>query len=314
MLIYIGVVLFIAYWGLGVILYIMQPKLLYSPVREVPYTPGELDLDFENVVFESSDGLRLSGWYIPAPLETTREKSLTRSAPPCLSAQADVGDDSPLTGHAEKSKFTVLFCHGNGGNMMHRLDSINIFYNLGLSCFIFDYRGYGHSQGKPSEEGTYLDVEAAYKWLTKEKKIPPDNIIIFGRSLGGSIAAHFAKKVEVRALIVESTFTSYADIGKKFYPYMPVRWFASFSYRTIDYIKDVHCPVMLIYSKNDEVVPFDFGLELYEAANEPKKFVEIFGSHNDGFLISGEIYRKAWTEWLKSLEEHQSQAIGQQAS
>ena len=198
--------------------------------------------------------------------------------------------------------------------MMHCLDSINIFYNLGLSCFIFDYRGYGHSQGKASEEGTYLDVEAAYKWLTKEKKIPPDNIIVFGRSLGGSIAAYLASKVEVRALIVESTFTSYADIGKKFYPYMPVRWFARFSYRTIDYIKDVHCPVMLIYSRNDEVVPFEFGLELYESANEPKEFVEIFGSHNDGFLVSSEIYKDAWVKWLKFLKEYNSKSIGRQAS
>jgi fermentation-respiration switch protein FrsA (DUF1100 family) len=280
MLLYIGVVLFIAYWGLGVILYIMQPQFLYSPVREVPYTPADLDLEFENVVFESDDNLQLKGWYIPR----------------------------------EKSKFTVLFCHGNGGNMMHCLDSINIFYNLGLNCFIFDYRGYGHSQGKPSEEGTYFDVEAAYKWLTKEKKISPNNIIVFGRSLGGSIAAHLASKVQARALIVESTFTSYADIGKKFYPYMPVRWFANFSYRTIDYIKNVHCPVMLIYSRNDEVVPFDFGLELYEAANKPKKLIEIFGSHNDGFLVSGEIYKKAWTDWLRFLEGHESQAIGQQVS
>jgi len=282
----------------------MQPKFLYSPVREVPYTPGELDLEFENVVFESGDGLKLSGWYIPAPLETRREKSLTKLV------QAG---DSLLTRPVENSRFTVLFCHGNGGNMMHRLDSINIFYNLGLSCFIFDYRGYGHSQGKANEEGTYLDVEAAYKWLTKEKKIPPDNIIVFGRSLGGSIAAYLASKVEIRALIIESTFTSYADIGRKFYPYMPVRWFASFGYRTIDYIKDVHYPAMLIYSRNDEVVPFDFGLELYEAANEPKKFVEIFGSHNDGFLISGEIYKKAWIKWLKFLEGYESQAIGQHA-
>lgn len=295
MLIYIVVVLFIAYWGVGVILYVMQPKFLYDPVQEIPYNPGELDIDFEDVVFESSDGLRLSGWYIPAPAGTTHrdypEKERTKGPAP-----------------------TILFCHGNGGNMMHCLDSINIFYNFGLSCFIFDYRGYGQSQGKPSEVGTYLDAEAAYKWLTREKKIPPDNIIIFGRSLGGSIAAYLASKVKVGALIVESTFTSYADIGKKFYPYMPVRWFASFIYRTIDYIKDVHCPLMLIYSRNDEVIPFDFGLELYEAANEPKKFVEIFGSHNDGFLVSSEIYKRAWTEWLQFLEGRESQAIGYRAS
>ncbi|MHC4174734.1 MAG: alpha/beta hydrolase [Planctomycetota bacterium] len=280
MLIYIGVALFIAYSGWAVMLYIMQPKFLYSPVREVPYTPGELDLDFENIVFKSSDGLLLSGWYIGA----------------------------------ESSEFTVLFCHGNAGNMTHRLDSINIFHNLGLNCFIFDYRGYGDSEGKPSEEGTYLDVGAAYKWLTEEKKIQPDKIIIFGRSLGGSIAAQLASKVKAAALIIEGTFTSYVDIGKKFYPYMPVQWFARFSYRTIDYIKDVGCPVMLIYSRNDEVVPFEFGLELYEAANEPKEFVEIFGSHNDGFLVSSEIYKDAWVKWLKLLKKYKGLAVPHQAS
>jgi len=280
MLIYLAVVLFVAYWGLGLILYFMQPTFLYRPVREVPYTPDELGLDFESVVFKSGDGLLLSGWYIPA----------------------------------ENAKLTVLFCHGNGGNMFHRLDSINIFCNLGLNCFIFDYRGYGSSEGKPGEEGTYLDVMAAYKWLTEEKKVSPADIIIFGKSLGGSIAAQLASKVEAGALIIESAFTSYVGIGRKFYPYMPVRWFARFSYKTIDYIRDVHCPVMIIHSRNDEIVSFEFGLELYEAANEPKEFVEIFGGHNDGFLVSGEIYRNAWTNWLKFLKEYKGRADRHQAS
>ena len=279
-LIYIGVVLFVAYWVWGVILYIMQPRFLYSPLRKIIYTPAELELDYEDVIFTSRDGLKLTGWYIP------------------------------VTG----SEFTILFCHANGGNMMHRLDSINIFYKLGLSCFIFDYRGYGNSQGIPSEEGTYLDAGAAYKWLTEEKRIPPEKVIIFGRSLGGSIAAQLAGSVTACALIVESAFTSYVDIGKKFYPYMPVRWCARFSYRTIDYIRDVHCPVMFIYSKNDEVVPFEFGLELYEAANKPKEFIEIFGSHNDGFLVSGEAYKEAWTKWINFLRQYQRQASRQQAS
>jgi fermentation-respiration switch protein FrsA (DUF1100 family) len=280
MLLSFFVVLFIAYWGLGVILYIMQPTFLYSPLREVPYTPDELGLDFENVEFKTDDGLRLTGWYIPV----------------------------------EDSEYTVLFCHGNGGNIMHRLDSINLFYKLGLSCFIFDYRGYGESEGQPSEEGTYLDAMAAYKWLTEEKKVSPDDIILFGRSLGGSIAAQLATKVKARALIIESTFTSYIDIGKKFYPYMPVCWFARFSYRTIDYVKDVRCPVMFIHSRNDETVPFEFGLELYEAANEPKEFVEIFGSHNDGFLVSSEIYKKGWTNWLRFLKEYETQTMQHRAS
>jgi fermentation-respiration switch protein FrsA (DUF1100 family) len=279
-LLYVGVILLVAYGVWGVVLYIMQPKFLYSPVREVSYTPGELELDFEDVVFRSDDGLQLSGWYVPA----------------------------------QNSEFTVLFCHGNGGNMMHRLDSINIFHDLGLNCFVFDYRGYGDSQGKPSEEGTYLDAGAAYKWLTEEKKTPPENMIIFGRSLGGSIAAKLASEVNAGALAVESTFTSYADIGKKFYPYMPVRSFARFAYRTIDFIGNVNCPVMLIYSRNDEVVPFEFGQELCEAANEPKEFVEIFGSHNDGFLVSGDIYKDAWTRWLRFLKKYESRAGCQQAS
>jgi fermentation-respiration switch protein FrsA (DUF1100 family) len=305
MLISFFVVLFIAYWGLGVILYVMQPTFLYSPVREVLYTPEELGMDFENVVFETEDGLNLNGWYIPAPLEARMQKSLTGSVQ---------SEGSLLTGPVENSQYTVLFCHGNGGNMMHRLDSINIFYNLGLNCFIFDYRGYGGSEGKPGEEGTYLDAMAAYKWLTEEKKVSPKNIIVFGRSLGGSIAAQLAAKVEARTLIIESAFTSYVDIGRKFYPYMPVRWFARFSYRTIDYVKDVRCPVMIIHSRNDETVPFEFGLELYDVANGPKEFVEIFGSHNDGFLVSIEIYKKAWAKWLKFLNESEKQVERHRAS
>ena len=295
MLISIAAVLFLAYGGFGLILYLMQARLLYQPVREVAYTPRELGLDFERVSFSSGDGLRLSGWYIPAPLETRREKSLTGPA----------GVDSA---------FTVLFCHGNGGNIAHRLDSLNIFHNLGLNCFIFNWRGYGDSEGRPGEEGTYLDARAAYNWLVEEKKVSPDDIIIFGRSLGGSIAAKLAGQVEARALIIESSFTSYVEMGRKFYPYMLVRWFARFNYSTIDYIRGVHCPVMIIHSRADEIVPFEFGVKLYEAANEPKEFIEIFGGHNDGFLVSGEIYIDAWRKWLKFLEEYESQSGRQGAS
>ncbi len=268
----IAVVLLIAYSALGWTLYFMQPSFLYKPLRGVPYTPDELGLDFESVAFKTSDRLRLTGWYVPA----------------------------------DNADFTVLFCHGNGGNIMHRLDSINIFNNLGLNCFIFDYRGYGNSQGAPTEEGTYKDVKAAYKWLIKEKNVDPNNIILFGRSLGAAIAAQLATKVQIRTLVLESAFTSYVDIGKKFYPYMPVRWFARFSYDTIGYIKKVHCPVMIIHSRGDETIPFELGLELYDAANEPSKFIEIFGNHNDGFLVSNSIYKQAWYDWLKFLKENKN--------
>jgi uncharacterized protein len=261
--------IFVAYWGLGLILYFMQPSFLYSPVRALPYTPAELGLDFEEVFFRAGDRVQLHGWYIPAP----------------------------------NSEFTVLFCHTNGGNMMYQLDSINIFYNLGLSCFIFDYRGYGISHGRPSEHGTYLDARAAFRWLTKKKKIPAEKIIVFGRSLGGSIAAYLAGKAKPGGLVIESAFTSYIAIGSKFYPYMPVKWFARFKYPTIEYVRKVTCPVLVIHSRNDEMIPFEFGLQLYDAANEPKEFVELYGGHNDSFLISSETYKKAWLKWLASLKK-----------
>lgn len=274
-LLFILIMVFIVYSGLGITLYFMQPNLLYKPLREVSYTPEELGLSFEKVFFETQDGMELNGWYVPA----------------------------------ENAEFVVLFCHGNGGNIMHRLDSINIFYELRISCFVFDYRGYGNSQGKPDEQGTYMDAAAAYRWLREEKNIPADNIIIFGRSLGGTIAAQLAVHVRSAAVVIESSFTSYADIGKKFYPYMPVHWFARFDYRTVDYVKKIDCPVMIIHSRDDEVIPFEFGMKLYEAADGQKEFVEISGSHNDGFLVSGEIYRKIWVQWVHFLSERKYRSL-----
>jgi len=269
------VVLAAAYMIWAVTLYLMQPKFLYRPVRQVTYTPDELGIKFENIMFKTSDNVQLNGWYIPA----------------------------------EGAEFTILFCHGNGGNIMHRLDSINMFKDMGLNCFIFDYRGYGNSEGKPAEEGTYLDALAAYKWLTGHKKIPAENIIIFGRSLGAAIAAQLASKTDAKALVIESAFTSYVDIGKKFYPYMPVKLFARYRYPAIDYIKKVNRPVMVIHSRGDDTIPFEFGLELYQAANEPKEFVEIYGKHNDAFLVSGEIYKKGWEKWLNFLKTTLMQSL-----
>ena len=269
LVLWIIAVLLATYTVLGLALYFMQSGLLYRPVRTIQYTPEGLGLDFKEVTFKSKDGLRLSGWYVPA----------------------------------KNSEFTVLFCHGNGGNMAYNLDGVNLFYEMGLSCFIFDYRGYGNSEGVPSEEGTYLDARGAYKWLTEEKKTLPCNIILFGRSLGGSIAAYLASRVERASLVIESGFTSYVDVGEKFYPYMPVRMFAKFGYSTVDYTKKVHCPLMIIHSREDDIVPFELGQELYKKSNEPKKFVEIFGGHNDGFLVSAEIYKEAWSEWLKFVRE-----------
>ncbi len=275
MLLSIVTALLVAYLGLGLILYYRQPAFTFYPTRDVPYNPGDIGLEYEKVQLRTPDHLVLSGWYIPA----------------------------------KDAQFTVLFCHGNGGNIAYTLDSINIFNELNLNCFVFDYRGYGHSQGKPTEEGTYIDAQTAYNWLKNEKKVKPADIIIFGWSIGGSIAAHLAGNVEARGLAIESGFTSYVDIGRKFYPYMPVKLFARYSFRTSDYLKQIDCPVLIIHSRNDEIIPFELGLRLYEeAAKEPKEFLEITGGHNDGFLHSGQIYREGLTNWIKFLKNYQRQS------
>lgn len=267
----IFLIIVIAYGIFALLLYFMQSKFLYLPKREIYYTPAELELPFEDISIQTPDNETITGWYIPA----------------------------------ENAEITVLFCHGQGGNIMHRLDTINIFNELGLNCLMFDYRGYGHSTGKPTEQGTYIDTQTAYDWLVNTKKQDPENIIIFGRSMGCAIAANLASRVKAKAVVLESGFTSFGDIGQKFYPYMPVKLFATFSYNTIEYIKKTDIPVLIIHSKDDEIVPFEFGQKLYNAASEPKEFLEIFGRHNDGFLMTGDRYRNGLENWIESMEYHE---------
>ncbi|MHC4186594.1 MAG: alpha/beta hydrolase, partial [Planctomycetota bacterium] len=141
----------------------------------------------------------------------------------------------------------------------------------------------------------------------------PQNIIVFGRSLGASVASQLAGDVEVKSLVIESAFTSIVDMGRKLYPYLPIRWFARFYYPTIDYVKKVNCPVMVIHSSEDEIIPYEFGQKLFEAANEPKKFIEISGTHNDGFITSGHTYTNAWLEWITFLKENENKTKDHQA-
>lgn len=266
-------IIFISYSILGWTIFFLQPKFMYRPVREVLYNPGDIGLPFERVSLETEDGLKISAWYVPCA----------------------------------KAGKTVLFCHGNGGNMSHRLDTVNLLNEIGLNCFLFDYRGYGDSQGKPGEKGTYFDGQAAWNWLTEKKGIEASEIVIFGRSMGGAIAAYLAARSEPAGLVVESAFTSYVELGKKIYPYLPVKMFASFDYDTIGNIKSAACPVMVIHSKADEIIPYEFGPMLYDAVSGEKEFVEIFGMHNDGFLFTGEKYRRAWGDWIDFIEDIQQQ-------
>jgi len=192
----------------------------------------------------------------------------------------------------------VLFCHGNAGNISHRLESIEIFHRLGLNIFIFDYRGYGQSEGKPTEQGTYEDASVAWRYLTQQRQVNPNEIIVFGRSLGGAVASWLAQSHSPGALILESTFTSLADIAASLYPYLPVRLLLRFKYNTAEYLGKVNCPVLIVHSRDDEIMPFSHGCRLFEMASEPKKFLEISGTHNEGFIISGKDYEKGLNAFI----------------
>ncbi|MCW9707811.1 alpha/beta hydrolase [Fodinibius salsisoli] len=246
------------------LLYLFQAKMVYHPTEELWGDPSSVGLPFEEIIFETTDGIQLHGWFISA------------------------GSEKP----------TVLYCHGNAGNISGRLASIKLLHSLGVNVFIFDYRGYGKSEGSPSEQGTYRDAKAAWDYLTTVRGIDSKNIIIKGRSLGGAIAAWLGARTNPAALIIESTFTSAADLGADLYPWLPVRQLLRYQYPTIDYIKEVKVPLFMAHSRDDRVVPFHHGNVLFEAAPEPKTFVELQGSHGTGFLDTGLEYREALQQFL----------------
>jgi fermentation-respiration switch protein FrsA (DUF1100 family) len=248
--------------------YLVQPRLLYYPdvpTRELTATPGRIGLDYESVALSTDDGVRLSAWFIPHP------------AP----------------------RATLLFFHGNAGNLSHRLESIRLFHELGLAVFIIDYRGYGESEGRPTEAGTYIDATAAWRYLVETRQIPPQDIVIFGRSLGGAIAAELASRTRPGALILESAFTSVPNMAARLYPWLPVRSISRFRYDTRRALDTIACPVLIIHSREDEVIPFAEGEQLYAHAREPKRFLELRGGHGDGFLVSGGRYMQGIDDFLK---------------
>ena len=264
MMLTVVITLAAAYLLIAALLYVAQARLVYFPTRSIEATPAACRLAFEDVAFAAADGTKLSGWFVPA----------------------------------ENPRGTLLFCHGNAGNISHRLESIEIFRHLRLNTFIFDYRGYGTSAGKPTERGTYLDAEAAWNYLVKERNVRQDQIVVFGRSLGGAIAAWLAKEHTPKALILESTFTSLPDVGARLYPFLPVRLLARFRYSTRDYVRQVRCPVLVVHSPEDDLIPYRFGRELFGAAAEPKEFLELAGSHNEGFLLAGPRYVDGLDDFL----------------
>lgn len=246
----VGYVLAAAY------LYFFQEKFVYKPSARVAVTPAAVGMRYEEVALVASDGVRLTGWYLPL---------------------AD-------------ARGTVLFCHGNAGNISHLLAVAEDAHRLGLGILLFDYRGYGQSEGTLSEEGTHRDAEAAWNFLVQEAGLAPEQIAIIGRSLGGPIAARLARDKKPAALFLEATFTSIPELGRELYPIFPVGLLARYEYPTLEYLKQVQCPVLVSHSRDDMFIVFAHGQRLYEAAGQPKAFIELRGGHGSAFSEDAAAY------------------------
>lgn len=259
----------IAYAAVLVLVFVFQSRLVYYPEvgREVAVTPQSYGLPFEPVEIRTSDGETLQAWWVPA---------------------AD-------------PRGTVLFFHGNAGNISHRLDYLLMFHRLRYSTLIVDYRGYGRSTGAPSEAGTYRDAEAAWDYLRGARQVIAPDIVVAGESLGGAVATWLSARNGPRAVLLFSTFTSVTELGAEVYWFLPVRLLSRIGYDNRANLKRIRVPVFLAHSRNDDIVPFAHGKKLFEAANEPKSFLEMRGGHNDGFIFA----RKEWVGELAAfLDRH----------
>lgn len=259
----------VGYGLLVAYVYLTQDRMLYipdMPGRALDATPADAGLEYEDVSIETDDGVMLHGWFVPG------------------------GSDRVL-----------LFFHGNAGNISHRLESISRFHDLDLSVLIIDYRGYGQSGGRTTEAGTYRDAEAAWRYLVEKRGLRPDQIVIFGRSLGASVASWLAVRQRPAGLIVESSFTSVPEIGAEIYPWLPVRYLSRLKHATRDHVREIDCPVLVVHSRNDEIIPFHHGQAIFAAAPEPRSFLELRGTHNDAHLRDEANYRRGLSAFLESL-------------
>ena len=241
---------------------LLDKQLVFFPDREVMSTPGDAGLVYEDVTITTSDGVNLHGWFVP-------------------------GD----------GRRVIIWFHGNAGNIGHRVENLVLMREqLRVSVFLFDYRGYGNSEGAPSEQGLYLDAEAALEYTKTRTGLEADEgIVYFGRSLGAAVAVELATRYPPRALLLESPFTSIQGMAQKIHPVVsklvPLGLVVRSRFDALAKIGQVHTPVMVLHGDQDDMIPIEMGRELFEAANEPKAFYTIRGArHNDTYAVGGVPY------------------------
>ena len=243
-----------------------EDRFIFFPTRELAGTPADLGLTYRDVTFIAADGIQLHGWLFPG-----------------------------------QRAMALLWLHGNGGNISHRLDNLAVMNRrLGVSILIFDYRGYGRSEGRPTERGTYEDAQAALACLRSTPEVEGMPVVLFGRSLGGAVAVDLAVSKDVEGVVLESTF---ASMARRTYPFLPVGLVIRTKYDSLSKIGRLAAPLLVLHSRDDEVVPYEEGVKLYEGAHGPKSMHTIVGAgHNDTYLRGGESYWRALDDFLGELE------------
>lgn len=244
-------------------------RQVYQPTRDWDANAADLGRPFEDIFFEAADGVRLSAWFFPAD-ESSRRRDMA-----------------------------IIICHGNGGNISHRLPLCQALLGTGVNVLVFDYRGYGRSGGGLGEEGTYLDAQAAHGWLRRRGL---SKIIAFGESLGGGVASELALRENITGLMLSNTFTSIADMGAEMFPFLPVRRFNTIKYDTLARLPRIKIPVAVMHSREDEVVPFRHAERNFAAANEPKLFWETRGLHNETLAVDSGRYVAGVEKLLAMIE------------
>ena len=248
---------------------VLDQLLVYHPSPWVDRDWARLSgLPLEDVWFEAADGTRLFGWYV----------------------------------QAAGSPGVLLWCHGNAGNIIHRLENLASLYRIGLSVFLFDYRGYGRSHGSPSEPGLYQDALAAYEYLTKIREMPPERIVLFGRSLGAAVAGLVASQRPAAGLILESSFPSVEALARFHYGGLPAHWLVSAKFNLADRLREIHRPVLVIHGDRDRTVPLQMGQAVFDAAHPPKDWYVVHGAdHNDLIYIGRSPYFERVRQFVKEV-------------
>ncbi|MDE1920161.1 MAG: alpha/beta hydrolase [Candidatus Omnitrophica bacterium] len=253
--------------GFFVLVRHLESAGVFFPGREITADPSGLGLPWEDVYFNARGNVLLNGWFFKNPA----------------------------------ARSTLFFAHGNAGNIGDRVLKIKFFYDLGMNVFIFDYRGYGKSEGRPSEAGIYWDAQAAFDYLQSRGDVDMDKVIFYGASLGGAVVIDLANHRKAALLAVESSFTSARDMARVHYPFVPL-FFIRLKFNSIDKVRHLNVPKLFMHSPQDEVVPYRVGEKLFMAAGQPKQFLKIRGGHNDSSLVDQPDAAAEFIRLLKSKE------------